>query len=244
MKYSFLFPYKNRHGQFFNTLLSLLHWYGARTDWDAIVILDGNDQAVTVPNNDARVKVFNVERDGVNPAPLFNLAGRIATGDYLVITNPECYHASDVLGWFDSVFAKDPTGYAVAACDAVRFPGQVATYSDRLGEKYSTYQHSTEHNVWYHFCSAMSRARWKQLGGFDERFGAGYACEDDDFRDRIVCAGIPIYTDDSVKVLHQQHDKYKPTPEIHARYQHNLKLLRAGEAARGYKHDVGKFKKH
>lgn len=241
MKYSFLFPYHNRVEQFWNTVISLQHWYGSRDDWEAIVVIDGA-QKIEVPGEDPRVKMHVIEREGVNPAPLFNLAAQIGSGEFLVISNPECYHATDVLGWFDKVFSGDPGSYAVAACDAVKHIGRISRFRPILGAKVGIFQHSTQHNVLYHYCSAMHRTTWERLGGFDERFGDGYACEDDDFRDRVVCSGIRCHTNDAIRVLHQEHVKYPHTPDIKARYQHNLALLRAGEAARGYKHDVNRYK--
>lgn len=242
MKYTFLFPYKNRVDQFYNTLLSLWHWYGRRDDWEIVVIMDGLEERVVIPEYPFKIRTVSITRDGVNPAPLFNMAARMACGEYVVITNPECYHVSNVLGWFDTVFATAPTAYAVAACDAVGRVPRLTAYAQNLGVAKAIYQHSTEHNVLYHFCSSMRKDRWDWLGGFDERFGAGYACEDDDFRDRVVCNGFMCVTDDNIKVIHQEHEKCPHTPELSRRYQHNLMLLRAGEAARGYKHDVNKFK--
>lgn len=241
MKYSFLMPYKDRAEQFYNTLISLRHWYGDREDWEVVVVLDG-EQRLIIPDGFPRMKRLVVIRDAVNPAPLFNMAAAAAEGDYLIITNPECYHVSNVLGWYDKVFTHDPDGYAVAACDNVKGVGRVNKYQPVLGAIKATFQHSTQHNVMYHYCSAMSRDSWHDLGGFDERFGAGYACEDDDFRDRIWCGGWTVYLDDTVRVLHQEHTKYRRTPEIQERYRKNLALLRAGEQQRGYHHDVNAFK--
>lgn len=239
MKYSFLFPYKNRRDQFHNTMLSLEHWYGHRVDWEAIVIVDEPDLGPIVPCLQDRVKVYPIFRAGdVNPAPLFNLAADLADGEFLVLSNPECYHVSDVLDWYDDTFKVDRNVYAVAACDHVSGVGKLLRYEDRPGVFKEIFQHSTKHNVLYHYCAAMSRENWALLGGFDDRFGAGYACEDDDFRDRVVCAGIRCCTDDYIKVLHQEHPKYQHNADIRRRYQHNLVLLRQGEAERGYKHDI------
>jgi len=41
MKYSFIIPFFKRSKEFWNTLLSYRHWYGARNDIEIIVIEDG-----------------------------------------------------------------------------------------------------------------------------------------------------------------------------------------------------------
>jgi GT2 family glycosyltransferase len=229
-------PYHDRIEQFWNTLVSLQHWYSCRDDWEVIVIIDGADQQIDVPVGiQHRVITQRVVRQDVNPAPLFNLAAKIATGEYFVITNPECYHAADVLKWMDRAFSIDPMGYAVAACDHVEHVGRIDSYRDSLGTFLEHYQHGWNRNVLYHFCSALHRDQYARLGGFDERFGSGYACEDDDFRDRVVCAGIKWFINNDAKVLHQKHGKLKHTPDIQRRYHQNLIMLQEGERRRGWK---------
>lgn len=225
MKYTFLYPYKNRVGQFYNTFLSLQHWYGERKDWEAVVILDGDKENIIVPEQlVGRIKQVVLNREGVNPALLFNMAAVIGKGSHLIITNPECYHVSDVLGWFDRVFEEDPDGYAVAACDHVGHIGRLKQYQEVLGKHIMIYQHSIERNALYHFCSAMSRTTWDMLGGFCEDFGNGYAYDDDDFRDCVLHRGITCYVNDTIKVLHQDHSKYKHTMDIRQKHNMNKEL--------------------
>jgi len=90
----------------------------------------------------------------------------------------------------------------------------------------SWYQHSCKRSKLLNFCSIISAVKYKDVGGFDEEFGPGYAFADDDFRDRVI-ATCQVVTDDEMIVLHQEHRKFGSyvTPNVYrSRHDRNKKL--------------------
>lgn len=128
----------------------------------------------------------------INPAPLWNHALDMATGDVLVLQNPECLHVNHVV----SALAKVPSGQAwFASCEALT----------RTGEFSMWYTHPVHRQKPYFFCGAIHRAdmvRW------DEDFtGEGY--EDDDLAERLKLKGATFrwLPPEEAHVQHQWHPK-------------------------------------
>lgn len=207
MKYSILMPYHNRLPQLQETLRSLRTWYGDRNDWEVILAVDGKS-AEQIPLE--RALAWNAEGLPVvrkrclpqkcSPVRLYNIAARIACGEFFIITNPECLHSTNVLQGLDRIFADRPEVYAVCACVAQKADGSFLQW----------YQHSLKRNARLHFCSALSRENFFKAGGFDERYAEGYCWDDNDFRDSIEAAGIPTVVRDDLLVSHQHHEKVRP----------------------------------
>ena len=210
MKYSFIMPYYDRLEQFKNTLRSLIYHYEDRDDWEIVLVEDGkNDDGVWTAlccNYEVLIKRELMARPCSNPAPMFNAGARVARGDHLVLTNPECLHVTNVLEEFD----KHPDAYRIAACLAVESCSKFTT-PDALQYKVEKwYQHSFHRNRMLHFCSAIPRATWDEIGGFDEVYADGIASDDSDFRNRVAATGIEMLPVDDALVLHQKHRKLRP----------------------------------
>lgn len=231
IKYTFIIPYFRRGAQFYNTLASLKYYYGARVDWNVIVIEDSknDDQLVSLVKlfeDDISIKVIKTGRkDLYNPSLAYNVGAAIATGEYIILTSPECMHMSDVLSYFDDVFEKLPNVYIVAACESGKNvkgvytkPGSI-TYIHHMW-----YQHTMHRDMRYHFCSALKRDTYISIGGFDERYADGHCFDDDSFRDRVGRAGIPFIIIDDAVVLHQEHEKCSVPKAL---WERNRKLYEA-----------------
>jgi GT2 family glycosyltransferase len=106
----------------------------------------------------------------------------------------------DILSGLDEEFEKDPNAYVVCACENMGRSG-------RQDERMPWYQHSQFRNCCYHFCTALGRESWAKVGGFDERFAAGVAYDDDDFLRSVRRAGLELKIRDDLVALHQWHDK-------------------------------------
>lgn len=237
MKYSILMPYHDRADHLHNTLRSLCGHYGARADYEVVIVEDRKnyeDTQLHAALNDVMqgtwargVPIVWMPSLRPEPSPVckFNQAAAHAAGEYLVITNPECYHESDVLGWFDEVFATEPNAYAVCACESLAGPTvRLADDAAVLPRKHHMwYQHTQHRNECYHFCTALSRANYIDIGGFDERYAYGIAYDDDDFRNRVRRHGLPFIVIDDIIVLHQDHSKAHGVAD---RHQHKIMLQR------------------
>lgn len=77
------------------------------------------------------------------------------------------------------------------------------------------------------FIWAMPTWLIRATGGFDETFMSGYWYDDDDFTFRIWKFGVPYIFDDSIRGVHQHHDRASlTTPAGQAGIQRNLAYIR------------------
>ena len=222
MKYSFLLPYHDRVPQFRTTLESFIyHGYHLRGDVELIVVEDVKNFKNPETRNALRALLWEYSDrlyirtfiagslSSCSPVVLFNVAGANATGDYLILTNPECAHQTNVLRGMDEHFDKHPRSYVIAACLSVL---QETMTMEELQNAYGKwYQHSQKRNVLVHFCAALPRTVYQEINGFDENYQFGMCFDDDDFRNRIIQARIPFKVRDDLVTVHLDHYKSKPS---------------------------------
>ena len=226
MKYSILMPYIRRAGQLHNTLISFeQHYVSQKNDFEVIIVEDEKNFLDQREHNSLvrildyfrgwmNIKHLHISnRNQYNPAPLFNIAAQEASGEYFIITNPECFHQTNILKGLDEEFNKNPDVYVMCACESRKGCNHfIAAFDELKGEHHAWYQHSIHRNAQYHFCSALSKDNWNRIGGFDERFGDGIGYDDDDFRDTVKHAGITVVTRDDLLTIHIQHEKSDRPP--------------------------------
>ncbi len=208
IKYSILMPYYNRLEQFEKTLSSFVFQYSERKDIEIILVLDNkvtkNEAyklfALIKKNPELNINVFGRATNSWNPCESFNIAASFAKGDYFVLTNPECYHITDVLSGADIEFERDKGVYVVCACKALK--------KDFTMHRWN--QHSVLRNTGYHFCSVLHKDTYWSVNGFDERFSNGFAYDDDAFRDSLKNKGIQFVYRDDLVVYHLFHEKIRP----------------------------------
>ena len=218
-------PFCYRSNQFHNTMMSFVHWYKERTDYEIIIIEDiknNEDKSEhkqlfkeirKFRNEGIEIRLTTNRKRTINPASHYNKGIRLAKGEYVIITNPECFHKSNILAGFDKYFDDNSDYYIVCACESgVQDKGKIDSFVDGLAfENKLWYQHSVHRNANLHFCSAMSKKNYNECGGFDDIFSDGYAVEDLDLLDNIYESEslIPFPADELV-VYHQPHTAIKP----------------------------------
>lgn len=209
MKYSILLPYLRRPVQF-RSALSSLRQYAGRDDWELIIVADDKNtrqdlvELYTMAAGFPALVLTAEERDPrwISQTCHFNQAARIARGEFLIISNPETYHAADVLAGLDAEFAADPGCYVVCACQSLHD----TAVGPRL-RPHMWYQHSVHNPRDLHFCTALSAERFRQAGGFDEEFRFGIAYDDDDFREAVRSTGARFVRRDDLLTYHLHHDR-------------------------------------
>jgi hypothetical protein len=216
VKYGILMPYFNRLEQLRMTLVSFKSHYGSRLDWRAVIIVDRKesepDRVVDVILKlglTRRCIVLDSPTVGPSNSPCreYNLAADAADAEFILPTNPECLHLTDILSQLDVNFGRDRNCYVICACDSVT---DVHMTGDDLGtltyRHKEWFQHSIHHDRRLNFCTAMSTENYRKIGGFDVEFEAALGYADDDFLDRITTAGIRVITCDAAMSLHLEHD--------------------------------------
>jgi hypothetical protein len=216
VKYSIILPYCKRH-TIKNTLMSYLKFYANRDDYEVIIIEDKKNIADVeehdfiinyVQNlNSPCIKIIpaNAPQENFNPSLHYNQGVEKSTGTHIILSNPECFHGNDILSGLDEYIDVNPAVYIVCACENVHIKeSETGIITQHIG----WYQHSVHNNRRLHFTSAISKENFIKIGGFDENYSKGIAWEDDDFRNKILQANIPIIIEDNLLVFHQYHDDY------------------------------------
>lgn len=176
MKYSFLIPFiPPRMDLFSITLDGFKQRYKDRKDYELCITMS----------------------DYQNPCVAFNAAALRATGDYFILTSPECRHDADILAGFDEEIQKH-NGNCYVVCSCLSYEGD---------KPIQWYQHSEYNNRQYHFCTCISRKNYFKAGGFCEAFKYGQGFDDDDWIERVRRLQIPIVTRDDLQVSHMDHTR-------------------------------------
>lgn len=242
---SFVTAYYNRRALFIRTLESLV-WFGG-PEFEFVVVDDGSRNEEGVEDLVERfpfLRVFRLDpakKWYTNPCIPFNYAIRQAKGDTIILQNPECFHAGPVLRHAAehlrsgvylaySCYALSEADTQSLQGDAAQVQAQAASFvlHDRqpvemAGEGW--FNHSRFWPNAYHFCAAITRRDLEMLGGFDERYAAGFAYDDVELVHRIRVSGMEVRHVDEPFVFHQNHyvnkradvpwDKFKRNGTIH-----------------------------
>lgn len=229
IKYSFILPYYRRP-QFYNTLLTFVHWYAHRQDYE-IVILEDTKNMASAEDHQQLLKILTTfqhlpityrlmnNQNYSCPCATINEGVDIAKGEYVIMSNPECAHITNVLKGFDEELMIQPQGiYLVASCQAVTCNSlYVETYED-FCKNYTTgnwYQKSdTPANGCLNWCTCISKEDYIRSGGFNEEYDKGIGRADAAFAEtmRRMYHVMPL---DNLVVVHQMHDISYPEDRKH-----------------------------
>lgn len=231
---SIVMAYFNRKPLLINTLRSLCN---SKYDGDLeVIIVDdastNGESLEGLPSLFPRlnIKVYTVKREKkwwINPCIPFNIGFSLASGDKIIIQNPECMHMGDILSEVSKqtvgeykVFGSYSVGpvmtdsinklHSIADKDFVdmvhkiiRPTVDVRVELARGYEKW--YQHSMYNPGAINFCCSIMKSDLDVIGGFDERFAKGIAYDDREFIVRIRKMGLFVNQIDNPFVVHQCH---------------------------------------
>lgn len=187
------------------------------TNWEVIIVDDASVPPLVCTH--PKVKIIRIDPKDKwyhNPCIPYNLGFKEAKGDIIIIQNPECMHAGDVLSYASSN-VKDNV-YIAFGCYAINLQeteGLEFGYSLNIGDYVFTtktgngwYNHPVHRPVGYHFCSAITRRDLDRVGGFDERYAHGVAFDDDAFIRSIKRLGMDVQIPTDPFVVHQFHTHF------------------------------------
>lgn len=231
MKISIVTSYYNRRAQFINTLNTIKK--SKQIDNVELIVVDdcSNDEhrIEDLTNEYLFLKVIRLEskdRWYTNPCVPFNKAIKEATGDVIVLQNPECLHVGDILNDIinkinDEVYLT----YGVYSLDETTtsylydlpydnehifgmIKSQIMPMNNvnYVHEGHACwYNHSIYRPAAYHFVAAITKNNMDKLNGFDERYSNGIGFDDDEFLYRIKLLGLDIQIIDEPFAIHQWH---------------------------------------
>lgn len=231
MKISIVTSYYNRKPQFINTLKTISN--SKQINNVELIVVDDcskpEHQLNGIEQDFPFVKVITLKEEDrwyTNPCVPFNKAIREATGDIIVIQNPECLHVGDILDDIvNKINDKNYLVYGVYSLDKERtsylydlpFDNEhinkmiLSQIQPMNNVNYVSegqacwYQHSIHRPAAYHFVSAMTKKNMAELNGFDERYSNGIGFDDDEILHRIRLLGLDIQQIDEPFAIHQWH---------------------------------------
>ncbi len=227
---SIVMAYFNRKPQLEYTLVSIGR--SAYKRFEVIVVDDaseGEHSLATFPVHKYQfpIKIMCIPpgaKTWSNPCVPFNMGIKAAQGDIIILQNPECCHAGDVLS-FVAYNLKQHNYYSFACRALPSFvenqklarSASVPDYLDRFRDTPETfvwYNHPKYRPTGYHFCSAVWASHLLKIGGFDEAYADGYCYDDDDLLLRIkhqLKLDVVIFDEHAPFVLHQYHPPHQAT---------------------------------
>lgn len=174
-------PYWQRQTELNRSLRCYRELYGPTLEIS--ICDDGSPIPVEAPGC---VVTYLQKKDvGLNPCVPMNRAVRASSRDIVVITGPEIEHREDVLGAMEALLT-DENDYVMACCRDISgrwLAGPSVTYGRETGRQ------PVPPGSHFHFCAMLHRSLYERVGGFDEQYRRGRACEDNDFLWALHAAG-------------------------------------------------------
>ena len=210
-KFSIIMTYYNRREQAIYTLNRFEYLYGNNYNFE-IIIVDDNSNDNERLDDIINLYSFTIiyvyiptnKKTWKNPCIPYNIGFSKASGNIIIIQNPECFHYKNI---FDNI-VKDSLENTYFTCNVMSSPSfkhndYLINNIDILSEekiieyfeneninspetiKKGWYNHPIYSNRHFHFCSIISKKNLDKLNGFNETFQYNYWYDDDEFLFRI-----------------------------------------------------------
>jgi glycosyltransferase involved in cell wall biosynthesis len=199
-----------------------------------IIIMDDASDIPLVCEGAKVVRIELKDRWYNNSCVAYNMGFKMATGDVILIQNPECYHVGDILSYVEENIKEGL--YLSFGCyslnreetDAFHDGTSVVIRDGKCDtvNRNGWYNHSVYRPVGYHFCSAITTTDMNRLGGFDEKYAMGVGFDDDDLVQRVK-GSMEMRLVDNPHVLHQYHthERYDRDKTWYALWEHNENIF-------------------
>jgi glycosyltransferase involved in cell wall biosynthesis len=241
-KVSVVMAYYNRKSLLLKTLESIQE-YTDHDDFEIVIVDDASREEERlediVDTFDLDILLHRIspeEKTHLNPCVPYNKGFSLATGEVIVIQNPECFHYGDVISAASKMQEGEYLSYHCYSLDK-KDTALIQEIKFKKGEELPIVLHQKPmsfdgdsgyyvHKVFrpdaMHFCTAITRDDLDKLGGFDERFAYGYAFDDREFFDRIRRLGLNIIHVEHPMSFHQNH--YNESSKNHLSQPNNSHL--------------------
>lgn len=168
-------PYWRRQDVLEQNLRRYRDFYG---DIEIIVVDDGSPEPAIVDPLTTLVRLPLKDR-ALNPCVPFNVGVKVATGDVIVLTNPEIIHREPILDLMMSALDDAHDRYVAAACwnetTKTWYCHSQGPTSEQMGRA------PIPTGAGLHFCAMLTKDLYDEVGGFTEEYRTGQGYEDNDF---------------------------------------------------------------
>lgn len=222
-KISIVMSYVNRRQQLEFTLKTIS--YSKHKNIEVIVWDDGSTKEESIDDFVEKygIRLYKVDKSSkswINPVVGYNNAIFKATGDIVVIQNPEVCHFDDILSYINKNLGENNyfsfSCYSLANMEENKklynaigdYESYIANYSAILNSFVSDNKladgtinkktlnswvnHPTHLPVGYHYLSAIHKDKLFEMGGFDSDYANGFCHDDDDFVRRLLKHNLAI----------------------------------------------------
>ena len=175
------------------------------SEWEAIVVLDGDVDGSANVLDDYRAKlplhvvVFPENRGRV---AALNAGFSTATGEVLIRCDDDLEPAPDYVRRHKEAHAGDPVGVVGLYLNQLPPTPYARAYGVEADESFrqAAYGSPTPWRYWAGNCS-VTRATWERVGPYDPAYRA-YGWEDVDWGYRLHAAGIPVRLEPALETTH------------------------------------------
>lgn len=236
MKVSIILPYYNRKDLILNTLKSFEFFYSDKNLEIVIVddVSSEEHRLENLINFKLDIKLIRLEnKTGINPCYPYNVGVRESSGDVIILSSPETFHTTNIFEISNNFFDLNDNTYLLFSVFCLTKPDLIETiiksnFSEclelinqvkpnlftNLGENGyafnnnfgSWYTHSIYRPSGLNFFTALTRNKFFELSGFDERFRKGTGFDDDEFKFRLIESGVEFKYNDEAIGIHLNHE--------------------------------------
>ena len=241
-KVSIILPYYNRKKLILNTLKSFEHFYKDKNVEIVIVddVSSDEHRLEDSLNFNLDIKLIRLKtKNGINPCYPYNVGVKNSSGDIIILTSPETFHTSDMFEISNNFENLNYNSYLLFSVfcltnnDIINqltdnnfneslniINSTIPNFYQNLGELGysfnnrfgSWYTHSEYRPSGLNFFTAITREKYYDLSGFDERFRTGTGYDDDEFKDRLIESGTNFIYYNSAVAIHINHEVVKDMP--------------------------------
>lgn len=201
---SIVMPYWRRPEILAESLEHYASLYGSNDINEIIIVDDGSPEPAEAEGDypfPVRVVRLPAKTEAKNPCVPFNAGVRLATSKIIVLTNPEIFHAKNILQQMACRTEKlGEKGYVAASC----WSDQHATWLCHTDVPHVPGRAKLPNGAGLHFCAAIHRSFYEGIGGFSEAYREGQGYEDNDFLFRLESAGAAFAIANDLVVEHRQ----------------------------------------
>lgn len=181
-------PYWRRQDVLLKNLHRYRELYG---NIEIVVVDDGSPEPAIIDPLTTLVRL-PLKDHALNPCVPFNVGVRVATGDIIVLTNPEIIHREPILHRMLQALGRGYK-YVAAACwnetTHTWYCHSCGPTAEQMGRA------PIPPGAGLHFCAMLTRGLYEEIGGFTEEYRNGQGYEDNDFLWKIETIS-PYHHDD------------------------------------------------
>ena len=209
--------YHNRKQQLITTLQTIS--YSNYKAFEVIIVDDASDDnerlediVYKYPFKIILIRINKEEKNHKNPCVPYNIGFKHASGEIIIIQNPECCHIGDVISYVNDTLTENDyftfTCFGIQSFNENQHLNKILFSETDQNNFWARNKYDTLYNKylcstalqsdkgrWYndsvywacnlHFLSAIYKTQLDKIGGFDERYKDGMAYEDTIFVLRI-----------------------------------------------------------